>query len=59
MPGPIVTLNEGSLKRGLRVLVRRTVERTPSGPLEEEEAMVEMCLASVSARKIEDVSEIL
>ena len=36
MPEPIVSLNEESLKSDLRELVRRTVEDTPSGPLEEE-----------------------
>lgn len=122
MPEPIVSLNEESLKSDLRELVRRTVEDTPSGPLEEEaddlvgaerhgraaergayraghcdrslaassgevtihmpkpegmgfttavvercrrretsveEAMIETCLAGVSTRRMEDVSEIL
>ncbi|OUO18989.1 IS256 family transposase [Collinsella sp. An307] len=122
MSGPIVTLNEDSLKTDLRELVRRTVEDTLNGLLEEEagdlvgaeryeraagrevyrsghyerslatssgevtihmpklkgmrftaaiieryrrreasveEAMIEMCLAGVSTRRIEDVSEIL
>ena len=122
MPEPIVSSNEESLKSDLRELVRRTVEDTPSGLLEEEaddlvgaerhgrtaereayragpydrslatssgevtihmpklkgmrfttaiieryrrretsveEAMVETCLAGVSTRRIEDVSEIL
>lgn len=122
MPEPIVTLNEESLKTDLRELVRRTVEETLNGLLEEEaddlvgaeryertaereayraghydrslttssgevtihmpklkgmrfttaiieryrrretsveEAMIEMYLAGVSTRRIEDVSEIL
>ena len=122
MPGPIVTLNEESLKSDLRELVRRTVEDTLNGLLEEEaddlvgagryertadreayraghydrklattsgevtlrmpklkgvrfataiieryrrretsveEAMIEMYLAGVSTRRIEDVSEVL
>lgn len=122
MPEPIVTLNEGSLKGGLRELVRQTVGDTLNGLLEEEaddlvgaeryertagreayragrydrrlattsgevtlhmpklkgmrfttaiveryrrreasvgEAMIEMYLAGVSTRRIEDVSEIL
>ena len=122
MPEPIVTLNEESLKTDLRELVRRTVEDTLNGLLEEEagdlvgaeryertaereayrsghyerslatsagevtlhmpklkgmrfttaiieryrrreasveEAMIEMYLAGVSTRRIEDVSEIL
>ena len=122
MPEPIVTFNEESLKSDLRELVRRTVEDTLNGLLEEEagdlvgaeryertadreayraghyerkltttsgevtvrkpklkgmrfttaiieryrrretsieEAMMEMCLAGVSTRRIEDVSEIL
>ena len=121
MPEPIVSLNEESLRSDLRELVRRTVEDTPSGLLEEEagdlvgaeryertaereayragryerrlattsgevtirmpklkgmrfttaiierhrrretsveEAMIETCLAGVSTRRIEDVSEI-
>lgn len=36
MPEPIVTLNEESLKSDLRELVRRTVEDTLNGLLEEE-----------------------
>ena len=36
MPEPIVTLNEESLKTDLRELVRRTVEDTLNGLLEEE-----------------------
>lgn len=36
MPGPIVSLNEESLKSDLRELVRRTVEDTLNGLLEEE-----------------------
>ena len=36
MPEPIVTLNEESLKGDLRELVRKTVEDTLSGLLEEE-----------------------
>ena len=122
MPEPIVSLNEESLKSDLRELVRRTVEDTLNGLLEEEaddlvgaeryertaereayraghydrslatssgevtihmpklkgmrfttaiieryrrreasveEAMIEMYLAGVSTRRIEDVSEIL
>ena len=122
MPEPIVTLNEESLKTDLRELVRKTVEDTLNGLLEEEaddlagaeryertagreayraghydrslttssgevtirmpklkgvrfttaiieryrrretsveEAMIEMYLAGVSTRRIEDVSEIL
>lgn len=122
MPEPIVTLNEGSLKSDLSELVRRAVEDTLNGLLEEEagdlvgaeryertaereayraghyerkltttsgevtirmpklrgmrfttaiieryrrretsveEAMIEMYLAGVSTRRIEDVSEIL
>lgn len=122
MPEPIVTLNEETLKSDLRELVRRTVEDTLNGLLEEEaddlvgaerykrtaereayrpgycdrspttssgevtihmpklkgmrfttaiiercrrretsagEAMIEMRLAGVSARRIEDVSEVL
>ena len=122
MPEPIVTLNEESPRADLRELIRKTVEETPSGLLEEEagdlvgaeryertadreayraghcerrlattsgevtirmprlrgmrfttaiieryrrretsveEAMIEMCLAGVSTRRIEDVSEIL
>ena len=122
MPEPIVTLNEESLKSDLRELVRRTVEDTLNGLLEEEaddlvgagryertadreayraghydrklattsgevtlrmpklkgvrfataiieryrrretsagEAMIEMYLAGVSTRRIEDVSEVL
>ena len=122
MPEPIVTLNEESLKSDLKALVRRTVEDTLNGLLEEEagdlvgaerhgrtaereayraghyerslttcsgevairmpklkgvrfttaiieryrrretsveEAMIEMYLAGVSIRRIEDVSEIL
>ena len=122
MPEPIVTLNEESLRSDLRELVRRAVEDTPNGLLEEEvdglagaeryertagreahraghydrglatssgevtirmpkprgmrlttaiieryrrreggvgEAMMETCLAGVSTRRIEDVSEIL
>lgn len=122
MPEPIVTLNEESLRADLRELVRRTVEDTLNGLLEEEaddlvgagrhgrtaereayraghydrslatssgevtihmpklkgmrlttaiieryrrreasveEAMIETCLAGVSTRRIEDVSEIL
>ena len=122
MPKPIVTLNEESLKTDLRELVRRTVEDTLNGLLEEEaedlvgaeryertagceayraghydrslttssgevtihmpklkgmrfttaiieryrrretsveEAMIEMYLAGVSTRRIEDISEIL
>ena len=35
MPEPIVTLNEESPRAGPRVLVRKTVEEMPSGPLEE------------------------
>ena len=35
MPEPIVSLNEESLKAGLRELVRRTVEDTLNGLLEE------------------------
>lgn len=80
MPEPIVTLNEESSKDDLRELVRKTVEDTPNGLLEEEagdfvraerhertaereasveEAMIEMYLAGVSTRRIEDASEIL
>ena len=122
MPEPIVSLNEESLKAGLRELVRRTVEEMLNGLLDEEaddlvgaeryeraagreayraghyerkltttsgevtirmpklkgmrfttavieryrrreasveEAMIEMYLAGVSTRRIEDVSEIL
>ena len=122
MPEPIVTLNEESLKSDLRELVRKTVEDTLNGLLDEEagdlvgaeryeraagreayraghydrslattsgevtlrmpklkgmrfttaiieryrrretsveEAMIEMYLAGVSTRRIEDVSEIL
>ena len=122
MPEPIVTLNEETLKSDLRELVRRTVEDTLNGLLEEEaddlvgaeryertaereayraghydrspttssgevtihmpklkgmrfttaiiercrrretsveEAMIEMYLAGVSTRRIEDVSEVL
>ena len=122
MPEPIVSFNEESLKSDLRELVRRTVEDTLNGLLEEEaddlvgaeryertadreacraghyerrlattsgevtirmpklkgmrfttaiieryrrretsveEAMIETCLAGVSTRRIEDVSEIL
>ena len=122
MPEPIVSLDEESLKAGLRELVRRTVEEMLNGLLDEEaddlvgaeryertadreayraghyerkpattsgevairmpklkgmrfttaaieryrrrevsveEAMIEMCLAGVSTRRIEDVSEIL
>lgn len=122
MPGPIVTLNEESLRSDLRELVRKTVEDTLNGLLEAEaddlvgagrhgrtaereayraghydrglttssgevtihmpklkgarlataaierhrrressveEAMIEMYLAGVSTRRIEDVSEIL
>ena len=122
MPAPIVTLNEEILKSDLRELVRRTVEDTLNGLLEEEadglvgaeryertagreayraghyerklattsgevsirmpklkgmrfttavieryrrretsveDAMIETCLAGVSTRRIEDVSEIL
>ena len=36
MPEPIVTLNEESLKDDLRELVRRTVEDTLNGLLDEE-----------------------
>ena len=36
MPEPIVSLNEESLKADLRELVRRTVEDTLNGLLEEE-----------------------
>lgn len=36
MPEPIVTLNEESLKTDLRELVRRTVEDTLNGLLEQE-----------------------
>ena len=36
MPKPIVTINEESLKSDLRELVRKTVEDTLNGPLEEE-----------------------
>lgn len=36
MPEPIVSLNEESLKSDLRELVRRTVEDTLNGLLEEE-----------------------
>ena len=36
MPEPIVTLNEESLRSDLRELVRRTVEDTLNGLLEEE-----------------------
>ena len=36
MPEPIVTFNEETLKSDLRELVRRTVEDTLNGPLEEE-----------------------
>lgn len=36
MPEPIVTLNEETLKSDLRELVRRTVEDTLNGLLEEE-----------------------
>lgn len=36
MPEPIVTLNEESLKSDLRELVRRTVEDTLNGLLDEE-----------------------
>ena len=41
MPGPIATLDEGSLKTDLRELVGRTVEETPNGlPGEEAEDLV-------------------
>ena len=36
MPGPIASLNEGTLKSDLRELVRKTVEDTLNDPLEEE-----------------------
>lgn len=36
MPEPIATFNEGALKPDLRELVRRTVEDTLNGLLEEE-----------------------
>ena len=36
MPESTVTLSEGTLKAGLRELVRKNVEDTLSGPLEEE-----------------------
>ena len=36
MPEPIVTLNEESPRADLRELIRKTVEETPSGLLEEE-----------------------
>ena len=36
MPGPIVTLNEESLKGDLREMVRQSVEDTSDGLLEEE-----------------------
>ncbi|BAN78229.1 IS256 family transposase [Adlercreutzia equolifaciens] len=49
MSDPIVTFDEDAVRGELRELVRRTVE----------EAMIEMHLAGVSTRRIEDVSEIL
>ena len=108
MPGPIVTVDQDAIKSDLRELVRRAVEDTLNGLLEEEaddlvgagryertltttsgdvtlrmpklkgmrfttaiidrcrrretsveEAMIEMHLAGVSTRRIEDVSEAL
>ena len=108
MPGPIVTVGQEAIKSDLRKLVRRTVEDTLNGLLEEEaddlvgagryertltttsddvtlrmpkpkdarfatavieryrgretsveKAMIETCLAGVSTRRIEDVSEAL
>lgn len=61
MPEPIVTLNEETLKSDLRELVRRTVEDTLNGLLEEEaddlvgaeryERTAELCLVKSHLRK--------
>ena len=49
MSNPIVSFDEQAVKDELRELVRKTIE----------EAIIEMYLAGVSTRRIEDVSEIL
>ena len=58
MSDPIVTFDEAAMRGAFRELVGRTVENALNALLEEE-AMIKMCLAGVSARRIEDVSEIL
>ena len=49
MSNPIVSFDEEAVKSELRELVRKAIEET----------IIEMYLAGVSTRRIEDVSEIL
>ena len=49
MPKKIIQLNEGAIKEELRKLVRGSVE----------EALIEMYLAGVSVRSVEDITEAL
>lgn len=49
MSNPIVSFDEQAVKDELRELIRKTIEET----------IIEMCLAGVSTRRIEDASETL
>lgn len=51
MSDPIVTFDEAAMRGAFRELVGRTVENALNALLEEE-AMIKMCLAGVSARRI-------
>ena len=56
MPEPIVTLNEESLKSDLRELVRKTVEDTLNGLLDEEAGdLVSFTISSVSISVARDL----
>jgi transposase-like protein len=58
MPHEIASFDDEAIKGYVGKLVLSTVQETINALLDEE-AMMEMYLAGVSARRIEDVSEIL
>ena len=58
MSNPIASFDEQAVKDELRESVRKTIEETINAMLDEE-PIIEMYLAGVSTRRIEDASEIL
>lgn len=58
MSNPIASFDEQAVKDELRESVRKTIEETINAMLDEE-PIIEMYLAGVSTRRIEDVGEIL
>ena len=59
MSDNIIQLNEDLIKNNLKDLVRSNVERYKRRECSVEEALIEMYLAGVSVRRVEDITEAL